>query len=103
MSELLPHKISGLIVTLSWMTYLRLKMKMQTGYIVEFDLHAPVDLHAQLKEFPLARETLTLDIDWLSPYQKEIGVNTGIMHNEVFHGSNKLAPHGFDHTSYVIH
>ena len=65
----------------------------RTGYIVEVDLHVPVDLHDTFEEFSSALETLTLDIDLLTPYQREIGVNTGIMNNDVFFRASKLVPH----------
>ena len=52
-----------------------------SGYILEVDLHFPVELHDKLTYFPPALETLTPDIDWLTPYQREIGANAGIIHN----------------------
>ena len=67
------------------------------------DLNFPEELHDKFKEFPPAPETLKTDIDWLRPYQKEIGVNTGIINNEVAHGTNKLVQHRVDHTNKVIH
>ena len=69
----------------------------ETGYILEVDLHFPVELHDKYKQLPPAPETLTPDIDWLTPYQREIGDNAGIIHNGVLHGTNKLVPHLYDH------
>ena len=43
----------------------------ETGYILEVDINFPEDLHDKFKEFPPALETLTPDIDWLTPYQQE--------------------------------
>ena len=73
------------------------------GYILEVDLDFPVELHDKFKEFPPAPETLTPDIEWLTPYQRGIGDNTGIIHDGVFHGTNKLVPHLYDHKDYVTH
>ena len=57
-----------------------------------------------LQEFSPAPETLTPDIEWLSPYQRDIGANAGIIHNGVVHGTNKFVPHLYDHKkNYVIH
>ena len=67
------------------------------------DLNFPEELHDKFKEFPPTPETLKPDIDWLRPYQKDIGVNAGIINNEVAHGTNKLVQHLFDHTNKVIH
>ena len=39
----------------------------------------------------------------MTPFQQEFGVNAGIANKEVVHGTNKLAPHLFDHKNYVIH
>ena len=54
-------------------------------------------LHEKSKEFPPAPKTLTPDIGWLTPYQRDIGSNTEIIHNGVFHCTNKLVPHLYDH------
>ena len=40
------------------------------GYELEVDLHCSVELHDKLKEIPPGLETLTPDIDWLTPYQQ---------------------------------
>ena len=42
------------------------------GYILEVDMHFPVHLHDKFKELPPAPETLTPDIDWLTPYERYI-------------------------------
>ena len=66
------------------------------GYRLEVDLHCPVELHDKFKELPLALETLTPDIEGLTPYQREIGANTGIIHNGLSHGTNKFIPQLYD-------
>ena len=45
-----------------------------------------------LSENGYGPETLTPDIDWLTPYQRERGANTGIINNGVFHGSKYFGP-----------
>ena len=73
------------------------------GYRLEVDLHCPVELHDKFQEFPPALETLMPDIEWLTPYQREKGANTGIIHNGLFHGTNILVPLLYDRKIYVIH
>ena len=58
-------------------------MVMKTGYITKVDLHFPAGRHDKFKEIPPAPETLTPDIDWLTPYQQVMGGNTGIIDNEL--------------------
>ena len=67
------------------------------GYRLEVDLHCPVELHDKFKELPPALETLTPDIEGLTPYQREIRADAGIIHNGLFHGTNNLVPHLYDH------
>ena len=62
------------------------------GYRLEVDLHCPVGLHDKFKEFPPALEALTPDIEGLTPYQREIGANAGIIHNGLSHGTNIFCP-----------
>ena len=77
---------------LHWNYYKDLKYILETpddndiGYVLEVDFHFPLVLHAKFKEFPPAPETLTPDIEWLTPYQQEIGVKTEILNNEFFMG-----------------
>ena len=72
MSEYLPYK------DLEWDNLMKLEYILEapddhrTGYISEEDLHFPVELHDKLKELPPFPETLTPDIEWLTPYQREI-------------------------------
>ena len=68
-----------------------------TRVTLKADLHFPEKLHDKFKEIPPAPETLTPDIDWLTPYQRDIGDNTGIINDGVVHGANKLVPHLYDH------
>ena len=44
-----------------------------TGYINLVDTHFLIDLHDRLKEYILASETLTPELELLSDYQEEIG------------------------------
>ena len=98
MSEHLPYK------ELKWNNFMSIdciliiRVDHWTGYRLQVDLHCPVKLHDKFKEFPPARETATPDIEWLKLYQREIGANTGIIRNGLFHDTNKLVPHLYDHT-----
>ena len=65
--------------------------------MLEVDLRFPEELHDKFEEFPPALETLTPDIDWLTPYQQETGANAGIVHNGVFHGTNRVVSHLYYH------
>ena len=49
------------------------------GYIVEVDLHFPIELHDKFREIPPAPESLTPNIDWFSSFQKDVGVKNGII------------------------
>ena len=62
-----------------------------------------MEVQDQFKEFPPAPEILTPDIDWFTPSQHEVGVNTGIIINEVFHGFRKVVPHLDDYENSRIH
>ena len=81
MSEYLPHKDFQFNNYIDFDTILNTLDDSETGYILEVDLHFPEELHYKFKEFPPALETLTLAIDWLTPYQRKIGDNTGIIHS----------------------
>ena len=41
-----------------------------TGYILDVDVHFPIELHDRCKEYPPAPETITPEVEWLSSYQK---------------------------------
>ena len=103
MSEYLPHKDLKFNNKIEFDTILNTFDDHETGYILEVDLHVPEELHDKFKEFPPAPKTLTPDIDWFTPYQRELGANTGRIHNGVFHGTNKLIPHLHDykHMSFI--
>ena len=59
MSEHLPHKDFKFNYNVELDTILKTPDDNATGYILEADLHFPVELHAKLKEFPPTPETLT--------------------------------------------
>ncbi|MFM7982845.1 MAG: hypothetical protein ACKPKO_26335, partial [Candidatus Fonsibacter sp.] len=74
------------------------------GYIVEVNLHFPIELHDKFKEFPPAPESLTPNIDWFSSFQKDVGVNNGIITKKInIMDQNKIGPHLYNHYNYVIH
>ena len=103
MSEYILHKDLKLKNSMDLKDILETPDDNDTGYLLEVDLHVPVKLHDKFQEFPPAPETLTPDIDWLTPYQQEIGFKTDIINNGVVHGANRLVPHLYDHKQYVIH
>jgi hypothetical protein len=49
------------------------------GYIVECDLRFPKEIHNRLKEYPPCPETMKVNIEWFSEYQKKVGELTGII------------------------
>jgi hypothetical protein len=53
------------------------------GYRLEIDFSYPEKIHDDMKEFVPAPENIKSNIEWLSDYQKEIGLETGaIKYNE---------------------
>ena len=84
MSEYLPHKDLKFDNNVELDTILNTPNDNATGSIVDVDLHFPVELHDKFNEFPQAPATLTPDIGWPTPYQREVGVNAGIINNAVF-------------------
>ena len=47
------------------------------GYTTKVDFSCPNEIHDKLKEFVPAPENIKPNIEWLSDYQKEIGLKTG--------------------------
>ena len=76
MSEYLPYINLAFNNSVSLDKILKTFDESSTGYIVEVDLHVLAELRNKFKQFPPAPETLTPDIEWLTPYQREIGANT---------------------------
>ena len=60
-------------MTLIWRKIQKTLDDKNTGYIILVDTHFLFDLHDKLKEYILASETLTPELELLSDYQEEIG------------------------------
>ena len=59
-----------------------------TGYIIQVDIDFPIELNDEFKEYSLASETFTPELEWLSEYHEKIGQTTGIIKNNYFNGSD---------------
>ena len=57
---------------LLWKKLLKTLDNTNTGSIIQVDIHFPIVLHNKFKEYILAAETLTPELEWLSDSQKEI-------------------------------
>jgi hypothetical protein len=74
------------------------------GCIIELDMFAPVEIHDKLKEFPPAPENIEPKLEWFSDFQKELGIQTGVIkENETYKACCKLIPHLFARKNYVLH
>ena len=49
------------------------------GYIIEIDAYFPEEIHGKFKEFPHAPESIAPNVEWLSDYQKEVGLATNTL------------------------
>ena len=80
----------------------------EIGYTLEVDLSYPRELHNKLKEFAPAPESIKPKVEWMSEFQKELGVKTKALIIDKKTGevksssSTKLTPHLFNHENYVI-
>lgn len=68
-----------------------------TGYILEVDLEYPSELHQAHNSYPLAPESLSIEKEWLSPYQLEL------LGDKPLDKIKKLIPNLRDKEKYVIH
>ena len=50
-----------------------------TGYIIQVDIDFPIELNDEFKEYSLASETFTPELEWLSEYHEKIGQTTGVL------------------------
>ena len=78
------------------------------GYTAKVTISYPPEIHDKVKEFVPAPESITPKLEWLSDFQRDVGVKAkAIIHNEktgeyTSLGSNKLIPHLFTHENYAI-
>ena len=68
-----------------------------TGCILEVDLEYPKELHNMHNDYPLAPETIEVQDEWLSPYQRQLLGETKLPKIK------KLVPNLMDKTKYVLH
>jgi len=67
------------------------------GYFAEVDLHVPEELHDFFNDLPLAPESLVVQEEWLSDYQKKL-------QGESKHTTcRKLVPNLYDKEKYIVH
>ena len=66
--------------------------------MVEVDLDFPDELKDKFKHFPPCPESCKPKPEWLSPFQTELMHTVNAKLN-----SQKLIPHLFKHTDYVLH
>lgn len=95
------------ISNFKWETFLKSEMikkatlynhiKDDIGYIVEVDLHIPVELHDFFSDYPPVAENLLITNDIISPWTK-IQLN-GRKHSSLV----KLAPNLYDKNKYICH
>ena len=66
--------------------------------MVECDWEFPVELHDKFKRFPPCPESIKPKGEWLTPFQTDLTKKVNAKLN-----SQKLIPHPFKHTDYVLH
>ena len=75
MSQYLPTGGFGWVTYAPDVTYL--EDEAEDGYIFEVDLEYPKELHDLHDTYPLVPEHLDIQVDMLSPYQRDLGVKAG--------------------------
>ena len=68
-----------------------------TGCILEVDLEYPKELHDMHNDYPLAPESIEVQDEWLSPYQR------GLLGKTKLQKIKKLVPNLMDKTKYIVH
>ena len=96
MSEYLPYKEFEWLKNVDKFDVMSINKKSDVGYILEFDLKYPNELH---NDYPLAPEKLIVTNDILSNYGKNIADKYEIKIGDI----KKLIPNLGNKTKYVIH
>ncbi len=68
-----------------------------TGCILEVDLEYPAELHNTHNDYPLAPESIEVQDEWLSPYQRQL------LGDNKLQKIKKLVPNLRNKTKYVVH
>src|SRR5436305_5088293 len=79
---------------------LRTKPDAQCGYFLNIKTHFPLKTHDYLSDLPPAVENVTVEKNWLSPYNTELVNN---LNGGRFSKTEKLVPHLGPRKDYVIH
>ena len=69
----------------------------EKGFILEVDLEYPEELHEEHNAYPLAPECMSVEKDWLSPYQ------LNLLGNSPLHKIEKLVPNLRKKEKYIVH
>ena len=78
MSEYLPYETFEWLENIDGFDVMAINEKSDIGYILEFDLEYPKELHELHNDYPLAPEKLAVSSDMLSKYCKNIADKYGI-------------------------
>ena len=99
MSEYLPYKEFEWLKNVDKFDVMSINKKSDVGYILEFDLKYPKELHKLHDDYPLAPGKRTVTNDILSNYCKSIADKYEIKVGDV----KKLIPNLGNKTNYVAH
>ena len=71
----------------------------EKGYVFEVDLDYPSHLHDKHNCYPLAPERLSINDEWLSPFQNSLLKQYEMKNSQI----PKLTPNLFNKTNYIVH
>ena len=75
-SKFLPYKDLKFESSVELADILKTADDNDIGYIVEVDVHFPIELHAKFKELPPTCDMLTPQFEWLRNYQLKVAEKT---------------------------
>ena len=99
MSEYLPYEGFKWLKNVDKFDVMSINEKSLIGYLLEFDLKYPDELHKLHNDYPLAPEKLAVFSDMLSNYYKKITDKYEMKVDNV----KKLIPNLGNKTNYVVH